>query len=149
MCSALGHYTSAAVPASKPFLAFAGLGVSPSAAIRKESDVAEHERGGFTASQARLDPRIRQERHTGVCISHTPQIINSEPQHRPRCSGPNRPQTGTSGRQRPLSVTQVWNQPWAPPPQCGCSQDVSGQSFQSLQTSPCPPIHVALCSLLD
>ena len=50
MCSALDHHTSAAVPASKPFLAFAGLGVSPSAAARKESDVAERERGGFTAS---------------------------------------------------------------------------------------------------
>lgn len=147
MCLALSHHTSAAVPASKPFLAFAGLGVSPSAAARKESDVVEHERGGFTARQARLDPRIRQERHTGVCISHTPQVINSELHQRPRCLGPNRPQTGMRGRERPLSVTQVWNQPWAP--QCGCSQDVSGQSFQSLQTSPQPLIHVALCSLLD
>lgn len=56
MCLALDHCTAAAVSVLKSLLALAGLGVSPSASVRKESLVLQNE-NGFTARQARLDPR--------------------------------------------------------------------------------------------
>lgn len=90
MCLALGHHTSAAVSVLKPLLALAGLGVSPFASVKKESLVLRNERQDSTARQARLDPRIRQERHTGVCMSHKPQSISSGLQQRLYCPVPYR-----------------------------------------------------------
>jgi hypothetical protein len=90
MCLALGHHTSAAVSILKSLLALAGLRVSPSASVRKESLVLWNERQGSAARQVRLDPRIRQERHTGVCMSHIPQVISSGLQHSPYRSVSNR-----------------------------------------------------------